>query len=143
MSSDVTKYEVMISDAIRAELDVKRKEKALEKSRKTFEKRMSVLRQDCQKCFDNAVEKYNETGSYKIFDARVGILLSKETVSAGFRLAYTNGHGEHREPDEFFDEKDHERILSILKPLVDEELKKQGITLTFHSFSAPADYYSE
>lgn len=142
MDSNVTKYEVMISDAVRAEADVKRKEKALEKAKETLRKRMATLMQDCEKCFDAVVVRYNTTeNSLKIFDQKISILLERGTVSAGIRLGYVDGRGGRNEPDEFFDEKDHERILSVLKPLVDEELKKQGIPLTFHSFSVPVDYY--
>ncbi len=138
MNSNVTKYEVMISDATRSQIDVERKEKALEKSKALLDKRSVVLLQDCKKCFDEAVTKYNATENpYKIFDAKIGINLGEHVVFAGVRLDCS---GSNCEPDEFFDADDHEKILSVLKPLVDEELKKQGIPFTFDSFHVPNCY---
>ncbi len=142
MDSNVTKYEVLISTALRAQLDVQRKEKALIKAKSILEERMKTLIQDCQRCFDVAVERYNAAeSSYKIFDQKIGVLLDRGTVSAFFRLGFNDGLGRRREPDESFSDEDHEMALAVLKPFVDEELKKQGIPFTFRSFSVPIDYY--
>lgn len=140
MNSNVTKYEVMISDALRSCVDVQRKQKSLEKANKLSEKRTAVLKQDCKKCFDEAVSKYNQDmqAPYIIFNTSIGIFLEKSTVSAEFELRYSEGGSE---PDECFDKEDYEKIMSFLKPLVDEELKKQGIPFTFSSFRVPNYYY--
>lgn len=140
MDSNATKYEVMISDISRSQIDVERKEKSLEKAKALLSKRSAGLIEDCKKCFDEAVLKYNQDKQnlYEIFDARIGINLESGMVSANLKLRYSV---DSREPDEFFDSRDHIAILSVLKPLVDEELKKQGIPLTFGSFHVPNHYY--
>ncbi len=139
MDSNVTKYEVLISDALRSQADVERKENSLKKAKALLDKRSAVLIQDCKKCFEEAVRRYNATeSSYKIFDAKIGINLGELVVFAEVRLNYAGGD---REPDEFFDDNDHEKILSVLKPFIDEELKKQGTPFTFDSFHVPNHYY--
>lgn len=140
MDANVTKYEVMISDALRAKMDVERKEKSLKKAKELLSKRSAGLIEDSKKCFDEAVLRYNQNkqGLYEIFNANISIDLECNTLSANLKLRFSVDSGE---PDEFFDSKDHLSILSALKPLVDEELKKQGIPLTFDSFWVPNHYY--
>ncbi|MCF7843756.1 hypothetical protein K9M47_02565 [Candidatus Gracilibacteria bacterium] len=140
MLSDVTRYEVLISEALRAVSSVANKEKSLKRAKALLEKITKPLLEVCKKCLDRVVADFNSHGGYYYQVAVVGISINfqDETISVGFELRSLTC-----ELDETFDKDDYDTLFSSLKPHVDEELKKIGTPFKFSSFSVPNSYYSK